>query len=208
MASPLAYKDAADGIAKGYLIDKDTEACRDTLCAIVAVLHDTNKNKNLNPNDIPGFGRHTASYLVHRLASETKSWYGVLGLKEGHGGGAAGVEEINKHYEVLSTLFQQPNMCSFVEAKNANKLVTEAWEVLSDARRKEAYDLLMGFTNRKNNNIINVQFFKSSETFRNPSSASSSTASSPLPLLDHRAVTRKIVKIRRPPLNRQTCSYN
>lgn len=191
MASPLAYKDAADGIAKEYLSDKDTEACRETLRAIVAVLHDT-KNKNINPNDIPGFGSYTASYLVRRLASETKTWYGVLGLKEGHGGGAHGVEEIKKHYEALSTLFEQLDTSSSVEAKTANKLITEAWEVLSDARRKEAYDLLMGYTNRLNNNNNNVQFFKSSET------ASSSASSSPLPLRDHRAVTRRIVKIRRP----------
>ncbi|KAL9415328.1 hypothetical protein AB3S75_043588 [Citrus x aurantiifolia] len=92
-----------------------------------------------NPNH-QGLNSHFACYVVHKLAAEKKSWYAVLGIRDHR----AGVDVIKKRYEALVQLFK-PDRFSSVGADTANKLINEAWEVLSDPKRREAYDLLMGF---------------------------------------------------------------
>lgn len=127
------------------MADKEAEACKHMAeelfkeGKIDSALCVVDRARTKSPNH-QGLNSHFACYVVHNLAAEKKSWYAVLGIRD-H---SAGVDVIKKRYEALAQLFK-PDRCSSVGAETANKLINEAWEVLSDPKRREAYDLLMGF---------------------------------------------------------------
>ncbi|KAJ4716131.1 DnaJ domain [Melia azedarach] len=110
--------------------------------------------------------------MIHHLAVITKSWYGILAVED-HG---AGVDKIKKHYKGR---LKQLDKCSSMAADSAVKLVHEAWEVLSDAKRREAYDMLMGYNHVLSSSKRTSEIQVASKRSRNPSPASSSSSSSP-----------------------------
>ncbi|KAJ0007128.1 hypothetical protein Pint_30272 [Pistacia integerrima] len=96
-----------------------------------------------NPQ-LPGLNTGPDAYMVHKVESIMKDdWYAVLGIKD-HGVGAG---EIKKRYKGLAVMIH-PDQCSSVAAEGATKLINEAWEHLSDARKREAYDRFLSSSKR------------------------------------------------------------
>ncbi|KAJ0074789.1 hypothetical protein Patl1_34687 [Pistacia atlantica] len=123
-----------------FLVDKEAEFCKDMAenffmqqqydLAIFSIVSAKLKNPQLH-----GLNNYLNAYMVHKIDSTIKDeWYAVLGIKD-HGVGA---DEIKKRYKDLAVMIH-PEKCSSVAAEGATKLINEAWETLSDARKREAY---------------------------------------------------------------------
>ncbi|KAJ4716130.1 DnaJ domain containing protein [Melia azedarach] len=178
-------KSKSTNILLSLLVNKDAEACREmaeeffrqknvdfALCSI-----ETARLKNPN---LPCLKSYFAAYMVNKLAVETKSWYAILGVKDRQ---AASVQEIKKHYDALSFLLRA-DIFSSVAAESANKLIKEAWEVLSNERRREAYDMLMGYTRvdddgkLKSQTAVNKQYSSAKSAKGSPPEAAAAESSS------------------------------
>ncbi|KAK1592401.1 hypothetical protein Q3G72_024306 [Acer saccharum] len=93
-----------------------------------------------NPN-IAGLDRYMEAYLIHKLvASNINFEYGILGVEDCN----ASVEEIKKCYKRRALMFH-PDKFHSVAAEGAMKITNATWELLSDPRKKEEYNKMMGY---------------------------------------------------------------
>ncbi|KAL9417688.1 hypothetical protein AB3S75_040638 [Citrus x aurantiifolia] len=159
MPPPLCNPVAAEALFP-KLINMEAEACRDMAEELFinknidAALYAIKTARLKNPN-LPGLDNYLSSYMVHKVAVQTKSWYLVLGIKDHK----AGEDEIRQSYEGLAQLFH-PDECFSVAAETANLLINEAWEVLSNTKRRQANDILMGYDDYNYNNSNNRSLYK------------------------------------------------
>lgn len=112
-------------------------AAKDTLGAKKFAL----KALNLFP-DLEGISQMVATLDVH-ISAENKTngeadWYGVLGVDP-----LANDETVRKQYRKLA-LMLHPDKNKSIGADGAFKLISEAWSLLSDKIRREAYDKRSG----------------------------------------------------------------
>lgn len=148
------FEDAkvSESEALSIIEKKEAEACVDmdeeffNQKKIDFAFYAIKKAMNKNPN-LPGIDSYFYSYAIHKSVAKNKSWYSVLGIRD-H---CAGVDTIKKYCFWLAKNFKQDQHSpSSVAVTSAKKLIIEAYLVLSDASRREAYDLLMGFDNHVN----------------------------------------------------------
>ncbi|KAK0584216.1 hypothetical protein LWI29_009428 [Acer saccharum] len=94
-----------------------------------------------NPDIIASIDCYMEAYLIHKLvASNINFAYGILDVKDCN----ASVDEIKKCYKLRALMFH-PDKFHSVAAEGAMKITNATWELLSDPRRREEYNKMMGY---------------------------------------------------------------
>lgn len=96
--------------------------------------------KDLNPELTAMADNYIAGYMVQQAVHSKKSLYKVLGLEDVK----ASREEIKRRFKKMA-LALHPDKNGSVVAEAAFKSVSNAYEVISDEKKRLAYDYRMGF---------------------------------------------------------------
>lgn len=106
-------------------------------------LYTLKRARSKNPN-LSAIDKYYAAYAVHKLATEKKSWYTILGIQ------ITALDFIKsrniRSQQKYSFSDHQQDQCpSSVMIDSAEKLINGACDVLSDPIRRESYNMLMGY---------------------------------------------------------------
>uniref|UniRef100_A0A7N0RDT4 J domain-containing protein n=1 Tax=Kalanchoe fedtschenkoi TaxID=63787 RepID=A0A7N0RDT4_KALFE len=99
--------------------------------------------KKRSPELSPAADRYLAAYKVHYAVRAEASWYKLLGIEYTN----ASPDDIKKQYKKMA-LALHPDKNGSAAAEGAFKYVSNAYEVLSDEAKRQAYNRQMGFRAR------------------------------------------------------------